>query len=254
MIFALAVIGAAVLVASRSVSIEAAYPVEHAKQAFVVTVWSRIVGFFRGSSVCAENIRLKREVAALSVLKGDVARLESENARLRRVLGYRPKTSGSWLVAGVLSAGGGAAGVHDTVRVDKGSLAGVREGAIVIVPEGLVGRVTSVTPHTSEITLITDLSSKVACETTMPGNRKVSGILTGGGEGRLSLRHLTGAEKGSFSARVLTSGRGGVFPRGMAAGTLTGVREDTKGLSYEGEVRPTVDFSTLEDVFIHYEK
>ena len=136
-----AAVGALVLVACPAVAVEAVYPVEHAKRAFVTRVWSRVKGFFRGSSAAAENVRLRREVDALAILRGDVERLEAENARLRRGLSLVEKAPETWLAAGVLARVGGATGACDGLRVDRGSLAGVAKGAVVAVPEGLVGRV-----------------------------------------------------------------------------------------------------------------
>ena len=250
---ALAAVVAAVLVCWRPAAVEAVYPAERAKRAFSHVVWSRIVGLFRGAEARAENLRLKREVASLALLRGDLERLEAENERLRRVLGYVSKDPGRWIAAGVLSSGGGAAGVGDRIRVDKGSLAGVVDGAVVVVPEGLVGRVTSVTPHTSDVTLVTDGSVKAACEVET-GSGALHGILSGGGEDMLVLRHLSGGVEAPPRARVLTSGRGGVFPRGIEVGTLLGTRRDPDGLALEGEVLPSVDYSALEDVFIRCAK
>jgi len=246
----LGAIGAVVLMASRAVAVEAAYPVERVQQSIVRRVCSRISGMFRGAAAEAENVRLRREVAALSLLREDAVRLEQENARLRKALGYVTAQPGRWIAAGVLSREGGAAGVAQTVRVDKGSLAGVREGAVVTVPEGLVGRVSLVTPHTAEVLLIGDRSCKVACVVEGTGTHKVRGILCGGDDDSLLLRHLTDVSEVPARSQVLTSGLGGVFPRGIAVGTLLDVRKDADGLASEGEVLPAVDFSTLEDVFI----
>ena len=250
---ALAAAITAVLVCWRPASAEAVYPVERAKRTFSQRVWTRVTGLFRGAAAKAENVRLKREVASLALLRGDVERLEAENARLRRALGYMAKEPGRWLAAGVLSVGGSAAGAGDRIRVDKGSLAGVVDGAVVAVPEGLVGRVTAVTPHTSEVTLVTDASVKVACEVEA-GADGMRGILSGGSEDLLILRYLSGAAEAPPRARVLTSGRGGVFPRGIEVGTLLQIRSDPDGLSRECEVLPSVDYSTLEDVFIRCAK
>ncbi|MBR3222473.1 MAG: rod shape-determining protein MreC [Kiritimatiellae bacterium] len=249
-ILAVAVAGAGVLAFSRSACSEAVYPVERAKRLFSQRVVSRICGMFRGAEARAENMRLRREVASLSVLRGDIERLEAENERFRRVLNYASRKPGEWLAAGVLSSGGAAAGAPNVLRVDKGSLAGVREGAVVVAPEGLVGRVTAVSPHVAEITRITDRSIKVACavETGEPGS--LAGILSGGGDDLLVLRHMTGATEAPPRARVVTSGIGGVFPKGIEVGTLLGVRTDADGLSREGDVLPSVDFPALEDVFI----
>ena len=250
----LAAIGAIALVCFRSASVEAVYPVEHARDVVSRSVWTRIAGLFAGSRACAENVRLRRELAGLSMLKWDVDRLETENARLRRALGYVARNPERWIAAGVLSRDGASASVRRSVRVDKGSLDGIRKGAVVAVPEGLVGLVTAVSPHTADVMLVTDPSLKVSCEVGTDNGGKVFGILCGGDDEALLLRHMGQAGRIGPSARVLTSGRGGVFPPGLAVGTLQDVRRDAKGLAWEGEVLPLVVYSTLEDVFIRRER
>lgn len=241
---ALAVAGAVVFTAARTAAVEAVYPVEKAKRTFTEKVLSRLSGMLRGAEARAENIRLRREVATLSLVRTDNERLEAENARLRAALGYSRSRSGEWLAAAVLSSEGGAVGSRGIVRVDKGSLDGVAEGAVVVVPEGLVGRVTDVTPHTSEITLITDPSVKVACEIAETGGVLLRGIIAGGSEDVLSLLYTVGGGNVPPRSRVTTSGVGGVFPKGLEIGTFIS----------DGEVLPSVDFSNLEDVFIRREK
>ena len=240
------------LVVWRSAAVEAVYPFGRAREAFSRCVWSRVVGVFRGAAAKAENVRLKREVSALAVLRGDVERLEAENARLRRALGYAGGVSGEWIAAEVLSFCG-AASCGDSIRVGRGSLDGVEKGAAVVAPEGLVGRVAAVTPHTSEVALVTDASVKVACEVEMPSGGSLRGILSGGGD-FLVLKYLSGSAEPPPRARVVTSGRGGVFPRGIAVGSLVCVRQAPGSLSRFGEVLPSVDYTTLEDVFIRRAK
>ena len=111
-----------------------------------------------------------------------------------------------------------------------------------------VGRVTSVSPHTAEVALLSDASVRVSCEVVSDAGGRAHGILSGGGPDGLQLRHLSSAAHLRPQARVMTSGLGGVVPRGLAVGTLLQVTNDVRGV--EGEVRPCVDFSTLEDVFI----
>ena len=248
-------LGVAALVASRMLSVELTYPVTHAKRTFAEKVWSRVRGCARGAAASAENVRLRREVGALALLRGDIERLERENARLRRALGYASKTPEMWVAAAVLSRQGAAAGAHDTLRVDKGGLDGVQEGAVVTVPEGLVGRVVRVTPHTSEVLLLTDSSLKAACEVEGVGKGSaVRGILSGGSDELLVLSKLSNPAGSNLpaGARVLTSGRGGLFPRGLEVGRLTDATSGGDGSAYG--VEPFVDFSALEDVFIRREK
>ena len=231
----------------RGAAVEAAYPVEKAKQSFSRKAWTRVTGLWRGAESRAENVRLRREVASLAMVRTDLDRLAAENDRLRSALGYVERTKGAWVAAGILTEGGGAAGSGRTLRVDKGSLAGVEKGAVVAVPDGLVGRVVSVTPHTCEILLVTDPSLKVSC--TVEGAPDVRGILFGGTDDLLVLRHLNAKRRLAPRSRVLTSGAGGVFPAGIPVGTLVSL-ESGGGPAQEGEVQPAVDFSTLEDVFI----
>jgi len=246
------VVGAlALMLVSRCLAPDIVYPLERAWLLTSRTLWPRFAGLFRASAVAAENEALRREIASLKMEEIERSRLESENARLRRALDYQTRSSRKWRCAGVLSSGGGAACVRDVLRIDKGALAGVRKGAVVVVPEGVVGRVLSVCPYTSEVALLTDSSLKVACEV-VAGATHVRGILSGGGDDRLSLLHLRNAGVLPPRARVLTSGLGGVFPRGLEVGVLLSVTNGARGV--EGEVQPAVDYSTIEDVFVCCDK
>jgi len=250
LIAALAAVVVLVVFCFRSVPVEAAYPVERAKAGIFRGMRTRARAWFRAQSAADENVRLKREVASLALAFGDVERLETENARLRRALAYTAKDPECWIAAEVLSAGGAAAGRGKTVRLDKGSLAGIKVGAVVVVPEGLVGRVMAVTPHTSEAALVTDASVQVACEIEAGAAPRMRGVLSGGNGGNLVLKHLRNVAEVPPRSRVLTSGLGGIFPKGLEIGTLQVVRKDESGLAIEGEVLPSVDFASLEDVFI----
>jgi rod shape-determining protein MreC len=240
----LAVLLAALPVAFPSIVVEASYPIERAWCVMKRHVFSRVAGVFSGAGARAENVRLKRELAALSLNIAEMAEIDAENARLRRALYYVERTKGEYLAAPVLSRGGGAAAVHNVLRVGKGSLAGVCVGAVVVVPQGLVGRVVSVTLHTCEVKLITDASLKVACMSDSLEGGRLYGILSGGGEDSLSLRYISGAANVPDRTRIITSGEGGVFPEGIDVGVWLG----------DGAVLPSVAFSTLEDVFIRCAK
>ncbi len=251
-IIALAMVGSLVVAFSRSAAVEAVTPVEKAANFFSRQIWSRFSGLWRGAEARAENIRLKREVASLAMVRTDFERVTLENTRLRAALEYVQQAPGQWLAAGVLSNQGGAVGANRVIRIDKGSLAGVQQGAVVRVPEGLVGRVQTVTPHTSEVLLISDTKLKVSCS--IEGSPGVMGILSGGTDDLLILRHVHAASPIAPRSRVLTTGAGGVFPAGIPVGTLLSCESREEDSAREGEVLPAVDFSTLEDVFIRCEK
>lgn len=248
----LAAIGAVTLVLWRGAAVEAAYPVERGKSLFVRKIVSRVKGALGGAEAAAENVNLKRRVSLMTLRLAEAESLEAENERLRRVLGYSKSARPGFIAAEVLSRGGGAAGSGETLRADKGSLAGVVKDAVVTVPEGLVGKVVSVTPHTCEIRLVTDRRLYVACEVETKNPVKTRGIISGGGHDILLMRHLTHAGEIPVRSRVLTSGLGGVFPKGIEIGTLLIVTNQMREVT--GKVSPAVDFSALEDVFIRSEK
>jgi len=216
----------------KSVPVEAVYPV------------LRVRTLCRKLLRTEENARLRREVAALTQALQDAERLERENARLRSALDYAERQEGHWVAAEVLSRGGAAAGNGHVIRLGKGSLDDLEVGAVVVVPEGLVGRVTSITPHTAEVTLITDPSVQVSCLIEGGGSREkglgmARGVLSGGTRERLVLKHLRNGDDLPPRARVVTSGLGGVFPKGIEVGVWV-----------DGAVIPSVDFEALEDVFV----
>jgi len=255
-VIAIAAAGALAFALFKAAPVEAAYPVERAKATFMHKVMTRIRGLWRGSQAMAENVVLRREVASLAMERGEYSRVLAENARLRKALDFSESSPGRWVAAEVLSHGGGASGARRMVRLGKGSLAGVSEGAVVEVPEGLVGRVVSVTPHTCEVLLVTDPALKVSCR--VEGTPPLLGVLSGGTDDALVIRHLKAGVEIPPRSAVYTSGLGGVFPAGIAVGTFCTDGESSEdasgrgsgGLERDGKVQPAVDFSTLEDVFI----
>jgi rod shape-determining protein MreC len=260
------------MVCGRYAAAESVYPIENGRNWFIRNLVVPFKALFSASATAREN-RLLRDKLNKALLEcEDSNRLREENSRLRALLEYPPAVNGvKWLAAPVLSSGG-TAGAMGILRVGKGSLAGVKEGACVVVPEGVVGRVVEVTAHTAVVRLLTSELMRIACEieTGDPSFGKVRGIVYGGGLGKvrdeksagiiyvvnpLLVRHLQRDVKIPLRARIVTSGLGGVFPRGITIGYLAdkSVRDETQ-LECEGDVIPSVDLAALEDVFIRCEK
>ena len=138
------------------------------------------------------------------------------------------------------------------------------------MPDGLVGIVSEVSPHTCTVQLISDPSVKVSCEVETGDTAvgAVYGIVSGTGArtaaqtettvlyvvNPLRIGHLKSGFEPPPRTRVVTSGLGGVFPKGIVIGYLiSGTREDETRLEREGDIMPAVDFPALEEVFIHHE-
>ena len=250
---ALAILGAFLLwtIIGRQTAAEAVYPVENGTNWFMRHVFRPIGAALTRPRLAAENRRLLDEIAQLKMQLADHAELTAENDRLRAALDLDRRNPGTWSAAPVLSRGG-TLGAGDMLRIGKGSAAGIRKGAAVAVPEGLVGRVADVSRHTAEIRLLTDPAVKVACEveTGEDDGACAFGILSGG-----RLVHLKRGLALPARAKIVTSGLGGVYPRGLTVGSLTqGAHPDETQLEQEGEVAPAVDFPSLETVFIYREE
>lgn len=249
---ALAILGAFLLwaVIGRPTAAEAVYPVENGTNWLVRHVFRPIGAALTRPHLAAENRRLLDEIAQLKMQLTDHAELAAENDRLRAALDFDRRNPGTWIAAPVLSRGG-TLGAGDMLRIGKGSVAGIRKGAAVAVPEGLVGQVADVSRHTAEIRFVTDPAVKVACEVVMDeaGGPAAFGILSGG-----RLVHLKRDLVLPEHAKVVTSGLGEVYPRGIAVGALSqGAHADETQLEQVGEVVPAVDFPSLETVFIYRE-
>ena len=254
------------------VAAEAVYPIENGTNWFSRHVVKRFKALFAPDSVYIENDRLRTEVASLQMACADSARTANENARLRGLLGLDEADSparfgtNAWICAPIISRGA-ASGNPCLLRLGRGSLAGVKPGAVVAVPEGLVGRIGNVTPNTSELRLLTDPNMRIACDVELDDvdSPAVHGILSGRGLSPVAateasilyivppLRIQNVARQSTLPprARIFTSGLGGVFPRGLLVGFLIdGAHGDETNLEQEGDVEPAVDFLSLENVFI----
>jgi rod shape-determining protein MreC len=260
------------MICGRYAAAEFVYPIENGRNWFSRNLIAPVKAVFSVAATSRENRRLRRELDEALIGREDSKRLLEENVRLREHLKYPPPANGGkWLPAPVLGYGGTSGGMG-MMRVGKGSLDGVKEGASVIVPQGVVGRVIEVTPHTAVVRLLTSELMRIACEieTGDPAFGKIRGIVYGGGLRKirdeksagvvysvnpLLVRHLQRDVKIPLRARIVTSGLGGVFPRGITIGFLAdgSVRDETQ-LEREGEVVPSADITALEDVFIRCEK
>ena len=255
------------VVGGFALAAEAVYPVEKSASWFSRNVTCRVRTLWRRQNYGAENARLRRENDILRMALQEAENGEQGSGNRKEGIGNSER--GAWIQAPVLSRGG-AAGAANFLRVGKGSIDGVAEGAAVAVPDGLVGIVSKVSPHTCTIQLITDPEVKVSCrlETGEQGLGEVYGIVYGTGSKTVAqtevsvlyvvnpLRacHIKNGYDPPPRTRVVTSGLGGVYPKGIVIGYLiSGTREDDTKLEREGDVAPAVDFPALEEVFIRHE-
>ena len=182
--------------------------------------------FVTQSSLRTDNARLTEEnfsnSAALSRLKS----LETENVRLRELLGARARFDFPVVAAEVLYAARDP--FSRRVIVDKGSQSAVQAGQAVVDDRGVVGQVTRVYPWLAEVTLITDKGHFVPVQNLRNGLRAV--LAGTGNQGTLELRFIPLNADFQNGDELVTSGIDGIYPRGLPVAKVTHVERNAAQL------------------------
>jgi len=204
-----------------------------------------------------------REIRAqLEDLRGQLVTLREaseENERLKGLLdmkqaGIFPQDS-TFVVARVI--GKSPTKWQSWVQIDKGSAEGIKLNQAVVgatMPvagslsgKGLVGKVIAVAAHASQVQLVIDPGSSVAA--VVQGTR-AEGIVEGTVAGGLLMDYVERDKPVEEKLVVVTSGFGQIFPKGIPIGLVQTVGEVDVNIYKQIEVRPFVDFSSLEEVMV----
>ncbi len=204
--------------------------------------WGGTVGLLR---VRDEVAGLRSRVHDLEQSTARLAETELENARLRELLDFRAELKGDLLTARVI--GHDATGLSRTLTINRGEADGVRKGAAVLAPGGIVGHVFLVSPHAARVLLITDHNSGVDA---VVQRTRARGIVEGTVDGRCGLKFVKRTEDLQVGDLVATSGLDGIFPRATAIGTIVAVDKRGQGLFQYAQVQPAIDFDRLEEVLV----
>ncbi|MCP9771993.1 rod shape-determining protein MreC [Synechococcus sp. Tobar12-5m-g] len=155
-------------------------------------------------------------------LQARQAHLEQDNRRLRLLLGLKRADPGK-VTAAVISRE--PAGWWHQLVLGAGGIQGIRPGDSVVGPGGLVGRVSSVTPTTARVALLTDPASRVGV---WVGRIQRHGLLTGVGTSRPLLVFLEKDPQVRPGDGVVTSPASTLVPPGLSVGVIQSV--DEKGV------------------------
>jgi rod shape-determining protein MreC len=196
-----------------------------------------------------ENTRLTIANKELSATNHTLRGLEAENNQLRNALGYRERAVFQLMPARIIARD--ASTWYNTVKIDRGSAELIEPDMPVLTEEGLVGKTTVVSEHTSIVVLLSDENCKVSV--TVEGTREQQGIVKGerssnAGQPVISLYFLPKQANLKPGQKVFTSGVGGVFPSGVLIGAVKEFK--VRELDGYATIVPAVDLSTIEDVFV----
>lgn len=195
------------------------------------------------NKVMAEKIvRLEEEIYALEAQK-------LENERLKSLLQYKEEKSENYeLVMGKVIARNHA-NWYEMLIVDQGSKQGIAPGMVVVNHDGLIGEIVSVTSNTAEVLLILDREGAVGAR--IFETRYTPGVAVGTSVSQyMQMIHLPHDLPIEPNQTIVTSGLGGIYPPGIRIGKVIEVLPEPGGLMKTATLKPFVDFSRLEEVFI----
>lgn len=213
---------------------------------------NRSIESFLGSignigSLQQDNQALKDEVIELQQQLYKMAEYKRENEWLREALDFQEQEPYPILVSEVI--GRSPSNIMSTITINRGSSHGVVQGMAVMSGLGIVGTVQSVSAHTATVILSTDSRSAVGGLVQSTGDL----VLIEGdpdASGNLLAKPLSKDVELAVGDVMVTSGLSQLFPKGMPIGEVIEIVPSRYQLSFTAYVKPFVDFSRLEYVFI----
>ena len=205
-------------------------------------VWD---GYFNLVNVKEENEHLRENLRRLESENSRLLELQSENENLTRLLKMKQSAKLGGVVARVV--GYDASNWVQAITIDKGAQDNISVGMAVLEGNGVVGQTIAVGSKSSRILLITDHSSGV--DAILQGNR-VRGVVGGVGNNAAELRYVLNEATVTVGDRVITSGFDGIYPKGLLIGIVSNFRKRKVGLFQEIDLKPSVDLTRLENVFV----
>lgn len=205
--------------------------------------WSNYVALWH---VRQQNEDLRRQLAQIRLQQAAQVEDILEGRRLQALVAFRSHYISSTVAAQVI----GTSGTDQSrmLLIDKGADAGLKPDMPVITPDGIVGKLRDVFPHSAQLLLISDQTSGagVILEST-----RIRAILKGTPSGRIQIGNLTADSRIQPGEKVLTSGGDQVYPRGLPVGTVESIAPDPDHQPYTAiRVTPAAKLTQLEEVLV----
>ncbi|PTX15338.1 rod shape-determining protein MreC [Pontibacter mucosus] len=216
----------------------------------VLEFQSGITDYFRlatvNESLASENAALRQELMQyrLAALTDSTASLDTT---------YFVATDSSMAYPYHLMAGrvinNSVRRMNNYLTISKGSADGVQPGMGVIAPEGVVGRVKTVSKHYATVTSL--LHSQMLVSSKLKKDNTFGTIKWEGGDYRSALLdYIPLHVKPEVGDTVVTSGFNTVFPEGIMVGTISSVEQEPDKSFYTIGVQLSVDFAQLSFVYV----
>jgi rod shape-determining protein MreC len=205
--------------------------------------WGNYVGL-RGVRV--ENEALRKQVANLEVRLQEQRALAARSTRLQELMNLQTSTTLPTIAADVI-AGNPNPGMR-TITIGRGSADGVEADMAVIAPTGIVGRIIGMpAAHAARVQLLID---RYAAAGALTERTRAGGMVVAlDGDPPLTMELVSNLADVKAGDTVVASGADGIYPKGFTIGRVEAA-ERGSALYRTITVRPSVDFSSLEEVLV----
>ena len=192
------------------------------------------------------NQELQQTVDRLRLEQAALLEDAKQGQRLEVLLGFQQKYLYSTVAAQVFGSSG-----TDQSRIfyiDKGSADKLDRDMAVITPDGIVGKVREVFPHSAQVLAINDPTSGAGV---ILENTRTRGILRGNAAGEVEIVNLLADQRIKPGEPVLTAGGDQIFPRGLPVGVVDRVVRDPERDSFIlVMVKPAARLYGLDEVLV----
>lgn len=195
--------------------------------------------------VIEENKQLRMDIFRLNQELSQAQSLAMENRRLRDMLGFRD-TSEYELLPAMIVYKGFKDGTN-IITLNKGKNDNVKENSVIVDKDGLVGRVISVSKHSSLAAMIFEPEARLSiCINPV----RVYGILKWHHGNTFMIDDIPTSVEVREGWTVMTSGLSDIYPANIPVGRISKVTSSENGFTYLIEGEYFVPFRNLREVFI----
>lgn len=207
-----------------SLSFGTAWAIRHTQGAIVVEVYQVLTRPFQSDP--EQSLHLYN--ARVQELETRIIELEHQNQQLEELLGYvnqtrqNPNVPQQEIAAPVIGRSADQWWQH--ITLGRGSQAGIQVGDVVSAPGGLVGRVTSVSPQTSRVLLISDPTSQIGVTIS---RSRFMGFLRGQSTNYAVMQFFDKVPDVRPGDAIATSPYSQMFPAGIPVGKVESINLET---------------------------
>lgn len=226
-----------------------AHWIQRVYDGFTYEIQETLNTYFYLVGVNTENQKLKTENAKLASRIQLLEEYRSENIRLRKLFQFRQEMDRETLPARVISKD--IILDQKSFTIDKGKADGVERLQGVIAAGGVVGYTIEVEERSSRVLLLSNHNASIDA---LIQRTRARGIVSGLSPRQYQLKYMMRQEDAQTGDVVVTSGRQGFFPKGFIIGTVEEVAPSPTAVSFQAEIKPSVEIDRLENVLVIIEK